>query len=219
MSAYIVGAIIVIGLVLAVMWKLSIWPFKKTYKKVELPITFPSKFAEYHHTTGLANCNFEDPLKPGDWEKIEPIIEMGIRNCIKGYLPQWNNARGINDFLICFIKPTATNMDGSPALLVNGIQSAGTMLGYSASFSTPLIVLPQQANWDHLVYLMYSVWHEGEHFGEWLNDKGWFWNYVGAGDVHPHRPIENPEMPLVPVSLMSKPVLQPSCGNFAHLKK
>lgn len=207
-SAIIVGIIIAFGLTLAVLWKLKIFPFKKdtSYRQDILPVAWPETFAEYHYTTQGVNCNFEVPLQPGDWERIEPIIDMGIRNLMRGYPSSWTRCRSHGDFRIGFIKPTATNMDGSPALIVSGVQTAGTVLGVTASFSPITICLPQQANWDYLNYLMHSVWFEGEHVAEFQNDLGLFWQYVGAGDSHPHRPIDNAEMPTTARTLMREAV-------------
>lgn len=209
MSGYIVGIIIALALLAVILWKLGIFPFKKKptdydLATAQLPVKWPQTFASYHYTPQGVGCNFEAPVSQAEFDRFAPVIDMGIRNLLKGYPPSWSKKINHGDFIIGFIKPTATNQDGSPALVVNGIQTAGTILGYNTAFKPVVIVLPQQTNWEYLSYLMYSVWHEGEHDAELANDVGLFWSLLGAGDVHPHRPIENPELPPAPVGLMSR---------------
>jgi hypothetical protein len=111
--------------------------------------------------------------------------------------PQWQRAKTLPEVKILFVEPRTYNVQnepGSPALLIKGRQSCGTVIGINHEFArdkeTQYIVLPHQAksNWAYLTYLENCSAHEGEHFIEFPNDYQIFskWN---ANDPHP-RPFE-----------------------------
>lgn len=104
--------------------------------------------------------------------------------------PLWTNKMTTKDYKVFFIAPMATNQDGSPALLVGGVQSAGTTINTNPQFpgTDPEIVLPEQAQWNYLEYLKESVHNEGEHACEFNNDINVFLSFTGPNDVHPHFP-------------------------------
>lgn len=124
-------------------------------------------------------------------------IDEGITNQLtrtEAAHPEWAAKRLLPDYRVIFIDPMATNAEtepGSPALLVWGIQSAGTCIGVGGDGVYPeYIVLPHQADsgWNYIDYLMHSAWHESEHIREWFNDQAVFNSFIGSGDIHPHFP-------------------------------
>jgi hypothetical protein len=129
-------------------------------------------------------------------------IDDGINNQIirhNAAYPKWDKGKTFPEYRLLFVDPMAFNEftdPGSPALLVNGVQTAGTVLGMIegnlSPVKEPYIVLPHQqdSQWSHVDYLMHSAWNEGEHFREWLNRDnepvGKWKEYEGPNDVHPH---------------------------------
>lgn len=107
--------------------------------------------------------------------------------------PSWTNMMNTSQYVVCFIKKMATNMDGTPALVVSGYQTAGTISnvfpdGGRRGFQQ--IILPIPDDWlaeNYAPYLEASAYNEGEHVVEYNNDFGLFLQYVGSNDVHPHR--------------------------------
>jgi hypothetical protein len=126
-------------------------------------------------------------------EALEAIDE-GIQAQIARMPAGWANARQPRDYSVKFVAPEAQNQDGSPALIVAGVQTAGTVAGTLCGLrsddesGTPYIKLPYQDGWQYLEYLKNSAWNEGEHFSESANDCNEFMKWTGANDVHPHRP-------------------------------
>lgn len=112
------------------------------------------------------------------------------------YNPTWTKGLRTSDYnKILMIRPTATNMDGTPALLIGKekYQSAGTVINIYADLNERgeiMIVLPQPNNWDekYWSYFENSVYNEAEHCIEFWNDKNIFRQKAVAGDVHPHWP-------------------------------
>lgn len=101
--------------------------------------------------------------------------------------PDWTEFDNLADYEIKFIAPQAINNvndPGSPAIIVQGIQAAGTVdyTGY------PTIILPYQANWDFLDYLKRAAQFESEHVRLWGNNKTLFYYFTGSNDVHPIFP-------------------------------
>lgn len=124
-------------------------------------------------------------------------IDEGIRNQIERISaahPEWAARANLVDYRVMFINPMAENVEtdpGSPALIVYGIQSAGTCVGIGGDgFTLDFIVLPHQVDtsWAHIDYLMHSAWYESEHIREWFNDTAVFNSFLGTGDIHPHFP-------------------------------
>lgn len=125
-------------------------------------------------------------------------IDQGLGHQIKEYSrlnPQWVNYTKISDYDVHVIDPMCVNEDGSPCLLVNGWQSAGTMFGScetcEAINKRPiLVVVHQQAqSWRYITYFRNSVQNESEHVREWMNDPTGafvYWITRPEGDVHPH---------------------------------
>lgn len=104
----------------------------------------------------------------------------------------WTQKRSLADYRVIFIDPQATNMDGTPAVMVRGIRSAGTVRGVGDDgWSEDSLILPHQAdtNWRYLDYLRDAARFESEHDAEWANDKRVFYYFSQPGkDVHPHFP-------------------------------
>jgi hypothetical protein len=112
-------------------------------------------------------------------------IDRGLNEQIARMPADWMNVRRVADFT----DPQAWNQDGSPALVVGGIQTAGTVKGLGGGGDIYILLPHQQAvDWRYGDYLMHSAWNEAEHFSEWFNDKAVFNQYAVANDVHPHRP-------------------------------
>jgi hypothetical protein len=152
-----------------------------------LPVTLPDRFP-------YVIARFGAPLI----ESVAPVPETAVAAITAGILQQiattpiyWTRQRRIEEYNVALIEPTATNMDGSPALMVRGIQSAGTVIGVGDDGHVPsVIILPHQGatSWAHLDYLKASARHESEHSAEWANDQAVFWQFIGSGDIHPHFP-------------------------------
>lgn len=135
------------------------------------------------------------------------LTDVGITNQLTRITfahPDWNHFTNPNDYSVLVIEPMVTNRDGSPAIKVKGIQSAGTVIGltwaptwkdgkYSLTgtgIDRPYIVVPSQeaVQWRYTDYWMRSIWHESEHVREGMNDWNDFLNHLGANDIHPHYP-------------------------------
>lgn len=128
---------------------------------------------------------------------IAERVQSGLTRMIAAALhrnPTWTNYTASGQFQVLMIRKMATNMDGTPALKVREIQTAGTVINIYADrteHGEPIIVLPMTDDWlaaNYAPYLEASAYHEGEHSIEWKNDKGIFFALAGAGDVHPHWP-------------------------------
>lgn len=110
------------------------------------------------------------------------------------YNPTWVNKRHLSDYKVMFVDPMATNVEtdpGSPALIVHGIQTAGTVVGVGGDgCNVNFILIPHQAasNWTHIDYLKQTARNESEHDAEWANDPVIFRSFAISGDVHPHWP-------------------------------
>ncbi|MBK8810737.1 MAG: hypothetical protein IPN69_08410 [Acidobacteria bacterium] len=118
-------------------------------------------------------------------------ITAGILQQIATTPIYWTRQRQIEEYNVALIEPTATNMDGSPALMVRGIQSAGTVIGVGDDGHVPsVIILPHQGatDWAHLDYLKAPARHESEHSALWSNDQNLFYYYTGERDIHPIFP-------------------------------
>lgn len=121
-------------------------------------------------------------------------IDEGIAIQISKMPATWAQARRVTDYPVHFVAPEATNQDGSPALIVSGTQSAGTVAGTLCGLNsggasgTPYLKLPYQTDWQYLDYLRNSVQFESEHLSESKNDCQEFMKWTGPSDRHPHRP-------------------------------
>lgn len=181
------------GAVVFVLWK-------RRKKPVTDGITFPNGIhlpgtpGYAYATPGGAQVVSVVPV-PDD---VLPLIDEGITNQltrINAAKPDWANKRNISDYHIFFIDPMAVNQvndPGSPALIVSGVQTAGTCVGVAGDgFSGDFIVAPHQQDtqWRYRSYLVNTTWHESEHQREWANDRGVFYYFVQPGmDNHPHFP-------------------------------
>lgn len=196
MNNPIVIILVVIGCVAAVFWfviKPRIWKDKTATGSMSTPgITIPPNIIKHPRVDG---GNWYS-LSPVD-EALRPIIGQVIIDglaemivAVKYHNPSWTRYLNTADYEVWCIAPMATNQDGSPALLVSGVQSAGTVMNVGPGwppFNPPIILLPEQApDWKYLEYLKNSVHNEGEHCIEWMNDQKAFYGFTGAYDVHPH---------------------------------
>lgn len=141
-------------------------------------------------------------------KKINDVAINGLQEMIAAALlhnPSWTRFTTTGGYEIVMIHKMATNMDGTPALLVRGTQSAGTVINVYADLNergTPIIVLPlpdpDGFNDAYWAYLKNSCWNEGEHVIEWLNDKAIFRQKAIEGDMHPHWPPAGSLLPSEP---------------------
>lgn len=178
----IIAAIVVIGFVLRSRRKLP-----PVTTSVPIPETFAFGVNTPRGTFVISNV--EIPAN------VLTLIDNGIQAQLDSTAHlNWQYARNHGDYQVMFIDPITTNTvtaPGSPALIVYGVQSAGTCIGIGNDpFSQAFIVLPHQVatNWRFEQYLSDTVRHESEHIIEWICDRDMFWSFVGAGDVHPHFP-------------------------------
>lgn len=125
-------------------------------------------------------------------------VSAGIANSVAEWRRDYpNNSRRMmnpRDHGVVFIPKMATNMDGTPALVTSGIQTAGTVINIfpetGGSLGQQTIILPIPDDWTDAHYLDYleaSAHNEDEHVMEYNNDLNLFLQLMGAGDVHPHR--------------------------------
>lgn len=156
------------ALVVFVIWKRKRNAVNTVLKN--LPITLPDtkEFRFYHDTPGYPIISSVVPVPI----EAQGMLAAGVQkmlDCTDDL--NWQYARSMQDFVVLLIPPDTRNLDGSPALFVNGIQSAGTCIGiYGDGFNPPCIVLPHQApDWRFLDYLKASARHEAEHIGEAAN--------------------------------------------------
>lgn len=165
----------------------------KTGSINNLPTQMPTQFAQQTFSQNGVGVISVVSYQNRD---IDQAIESGINGAIRSYRavhPEWTQKMHPSEFLVILIEPQAINQDGSPAILVNGIQSAGTVIGvgsHSNLYSPSVIVLPHQSaqNWKYLKYLKFSAWNEAEHYIEWHNSQPLFYTFAVANDVHPHTP-------------------------------
>jgi hypothetical protein len=178
----------------------------------------PKRYANFQksYTTprGIA-VKSTAPVPPAFLQIIDASIERMIRNHRRAQ-PTWTKHVNIPDYAVLLIDPMTTNVEtepGSPALLVKGVQTAGTVIGYhpQANLSRPHIVAPHQdeQDWRFQSYFAHTIYNEGEHVIESQNDWGIFMHYAHAGDVHPHVGDEM-------VGLKAQ--VQPPCAMPADVK-
>lgn len=183
------GAIFLFILVAAVIAAALIFRRKKAVKETlkSLPVDLPTSWAVI----------IDRPDAPYIQSVVE-VPESAIAQLVAGIQKQidctpahWTIARNVKDYNIYFIDSHRTNMDGSPALLVRGIQTAGTVIGLPGeNFSPVFIVLPHQqsAGWLFPEYLKASARNESEHIALLFNDLNLFYYYQGGADIHPFFP-------------------------------
>lgn len=101
----------------------------------------------------------------------------------------WIHGRKASEVGLIFLKPQATNQDGTPALVTKAkygsIQNAGTVVGVGDGFPYVAVVLPANFSGNFRQYTKDAFRFESEHVGLYLNDKAKFQHYTGANDVHP----------------------------------
>lgn len=165
----------------------------KTGTITNLPTAIPTQFAQQTFSQNgvgiISVVNYQN-------RDVDQAIEEGISGAIRSYRavhPEWTQKQNVSEYLVMFIEPQALNQNGTPAILVSGIQSAGTVIGVGLSanlYSPPVIVLPHQSgqNWQYLKYLKFSAWNEAEHYLEYHNDLPLFYTFAVSNDVHPHIP-------------------------------
>lgn len=195
--------------------------------------TFTDSMADIHQTLSAAigvpeersafTSNGTTP-KGARYYSVLPVppeflnaIDEGLQSQINRYnavFPNWANYDQVADYDILIITGDAQNVEtapGSPAMYVQGIQTAGTNIGNSGvpRVKKPYIVLPQQEfvlitvpatstepakfvrkdmphPWGYLEYWTASVQWESEHVRESVNDRGYFEKFAISGDSHPH---------------------------------
>ena len=127
--------------------------------------------------------------------RIGSTVVAGVQQTITSatfHVPSWTNFTNTKDYIVLMIKKQATNMDGTPALVTRGYQTAGTVINVwsdGRKSGVPMIVLPMPDDFtaeNYWPYLQASARHEGEHVIEYSNALGVFLSKIGAGDRHPH---------------------------------
>jgi hypothetical protein len=159
------------------------------WKKNGLPFEVGANYAN-GQTTPNGNTVASNEIVP-DVALTE--IDIGIDGACRSYKlvkPSWNCSK--NGHLIYVLPKHTTNADGSPAFIVQGIQSAGTVLGVTGQNYPLGVAIPSQSsnNWDKPIYLIRSLWHETEHEIEFTNDLPTFISFAVSGDRHPHVPYD-----------------------------
>ncbi|HQZ81647.1 MAG TPA: hypothetical protein PLR83_00375 [Pyrinomonadaceae bacterium] len=150
----------------------------------------PKDHAKWKHTYNEAPYTLSTVEVPA---QMLPVVRIGIRRTITRWLekfPEWTNERELSDYRMLFIDPMATNRDGSPAIKVKGIQSAGTTIGLGEAPITerPYLVLPHQGDsgWRYTDYLRDASANEADHYIAGCNNLIVFWWFLGRRDIHPH---------------------------------
>ena len=188
-------AIVVIGILAGVAVFLFFFLRHRKTKIVvsSVPVTLPPSFPYFwgeHGQPGIQSV-VDVPIAARQ-AVAEGILNQIVR--IDAAKPSWDAYKNLTDYVVYFIDPQATNTvndPGSPALIIRGVQAAGTCIGVgNDGVSLPIIVLPHQAasDWIYLDYLMHSAWHESEHIRLWQCDRTTFWYFTGANDIHPFFP-------------------------------
>lgn len=140
-------------------------------------------------------------------------IDEGVMLAVERRVPGWNKITSPAQVRVLIIEPS-TYRDpqhprfgakcvneytepGSPCLLVNGVQTAGTVVGIqqlnAVKLADAALIIPHQAlqGWSFRSYFMHSVWYETEHLLECVNegrDGPTCLYYQKVDDTHPHRP-------------------------------
>lgn len=192
---------LILGIIVAVALAGGIYLITRLSKRAEAAknlwqaldgLGIPKHVAEFKHaalTPKGIEVKSTVPVPPEALATIDAGIDEQMKRFAVAY-PDWPAGKRHSEYRVLFIDPMASNQDGSPAILVKGIQTAGTCIGVHPGSPSrqPWIVLPHQANrdWRFGEYLRNSAWFESEHYVEWLNDYPTFLRFVGEGDVHPH---------------------------------
>lgn len=190
--------VIALSIIAAVVFFVRRWKNKKVASArahrarnnlgIKVPAALPHIYDEPDQPFFSSVVSIPDVARRMVAEGIKIVIEA---TRIK--FPHWQQFRSLADFNVMFVEPDAisrVDVPGAPALMVWGIQSAGTVIGIPGdSVNKTTIVLPHQAatDWRFLNYLKNSARHEAEHVAE-LNDMSVFNSYIGEErDVHPRH--------------------------------
>lgn len=156
------------------------------YNGVKVPKEFP-----FIYYTPLGVKVFSVTQLPSEaLTKIDEGISQQIE-CINTYKPDWFGYNTHSSYTIKLVDPMIITASGLPSLVINGINSAGTVMGVGNDGQAGVsILLPHQTyqNWNLLEYFRTSVWYESEHAREWVNDRITFYHFTGDNDIHPHFP-------------------------------
>lgn len=210
-------ALIIVGIVITGLVVYMLIARKRDLKPSVPPNRVPSMPYQRSTPEGADVISYK-PIDNESWPAVAASIDGGISSCIAGMLPDWTLGRHHTDYLIAFVEPTAQTAMGEPALAIAGIKSAGTVVGVGGDgYHTPTILLPFQDGWRFPDYLTNSVWFEGEHYAEWLNDEAVFWRYTGINDSHPHRELPK-AVGFAAVSENRMTRTHPGCGLSAFKK-
>lgn len=129
---------------------------------------------------------------------IGQAVEAGLNQTIAGaqhFNPNWTVYGTPDHYGMVMIRKQATNQDGTPALIVSGVQTAGTVINAfgdgNPRGTEPVIVLPVPDTWPpagdpYWAYLQASARNEGEHVIEYKNDLSEFLRRAIRADIHPH---------------------------------
>ncbi len=185
-------AFIIVGVIVAVVVFLA--ARKRSVTVVLPPVEIPPTFAFDYARDGEPWLRSNVLVPDEALAAIRDGVALQIERSSAAH-PDWVQGNNIEDYTILFINPMAVNVEtdpGSPALIVGGIQCAGTCLGVGNDHSAnrPVIVLPHQVatNWTHLEYLKQSARNESEHIRLNWCDAAMFAHYQGVNDQHPIFP-------------------------------
>jgi hypothetical protein len=154
-------------------------------------LTIPDTFAMMTATTGGVWVMANVTVPQFALDEIDAGIAMQIERATAKF-PDWIAGSTLKDYSVMFLGPMARNQvtdPGSPALVVNGVQCAGTVIGTEPG-SRAIIVLPDQdeSGWAHRDYLRESARNESEHVRLAMNDRSLFDHFQGVNDIHPIFP-------------------------------
>lgn len=123
-------------------------------------------------------------------------------NAMSPKFPTWDfNNRVVN---IGIIEGNDKAADGSEAIRTkSGVKAAGACIGTGDGYPLLCIIIPSQKpnGWRYTDLQMRVVWHEIEHYLEYLSDSEVFLRYSGRipefPDYHPHHSLP-PDVPEIP---------------------
>jgi hypothetical protein len=127
--------------------------------------------------------------------KISERVIAGVAQTIRSaqyHNPTWTNYAATGNYNVWMIKKQADTEAGWPALITNGIKTAGTVINTwrDGTQRAPMyMVLPEPERFDdetYWGYLQNSARNEGEHQIEYANAIGVFISKAVEGDIHPH---------------------------------
>lgn len=193
----IIGALVVGYLIVA--YKMSLFPFKgkviggvgtiaKEFERLRIPvplfkvITKTPSGVQVRSTVEVSG----DVLNDIDEGLSRQIVRYNLK------YPDWGIGRRHSEYSVLLIDPMVINAEndpGSPALLVQGQQAAGTCIRDGGEKLVHVVAPHQQAqNWRFHEYFKTTIWFESEHCRLNWNDTALYDHFQGQHDIHPFVP-------------------------------